>query len=173
MNGIRKRAKILMLMLACCLASTACSSSDKVSRTQAQQLWHALVVQSDPANPSAIMGVPESQGCPQGGKQDKRMGLLSIRGDNMQMRAALHYNGCTVGTTQFDGELFVGIRSGSAARSGTSHYDSTLTGELVLPGRIPAHCPVDLSSTRGMGSHNQPAQYTGTFCGYDAASLGI
>ncbi len=173
MNGIPARAKILVLTLACCLAATACGNSNKVSRTQAQQLWHALVIQSDPANPSVIMGAPDSQGCPEGGKQDKRMGLLSVRGDNLQLRAALHFTGCTVGTTQLNGELFVGIRSGSAARSSTSHYDGTLTGELVIPGRIPAHCPVDLASTRGMGSNNQPAQYTGTFCGYDAASLGL
>ena len=173
MNATSTHAKILLFMLSCCFASTAACTSRKVSRTQAQQMWHALVIQSDPANPSAIMGAPESHSCPQGGQQSKRMGLLSVRGDNLQLRAALHYAGCTVSSTQFDGELFVGIRSGSAARSSTSSYHSTLTGELVVPGRIPTRCVVDLASTRNMsGGHERPT-YTGTFCGYDAASLGI
>lgn len=148
-------------------------NSDKPSRAQAQQLWHALNTQSDPTDASALLGGPVSRTCSEGGHQEKHMGLVSVRGDALQLRATLHYVDCGVQHTQSRGELFVGIRSVGATRGQTNRYDSTLTGELVMAGRIPLHCVVDLTATRPMGGTMAPPTYAGTFCGYDAATLGI
>jgi hypothetical protein len=90
---------------------------------------------------------------------------------NVDVNAMITYNDCvTLTGTTLDGTIEFS-QSVAAGAGPALQIETTYTGDVVLRGRVNAHCPVDLNVL--VDAAGRAVSVGGTFCGQEASDLDL